>query len=96
MGDVNKVSIGLSKDYIHNPERFHFMGMTDTNTIDQCLLYWSNMRTKWHLGIREMGMRETEVDQISNWAKFQWFYCGVDDNKASNIKKQKNVRNDTG
>lgn len=36
--EVNKVSIGLSRDYIHNQECFCFIRMTDTNKIDQCLL----------------------------------------------------------
>lgn len=36
---------------------------TDTNKIDQCLLYWSNLRAQWHLGIREMGMRKKETEQ---------------------------------
>lgn len=74
--DVNKVNTSLSKEDVCNLKCFHFIKMTDINQTDHCLLYWSCLRAKWRLGIREMGMRETEIDYISSWARFQWFYCG--------------------
>lgn len=94
--DVNKVNTSLSKEDIRNLKCFHFIKKTDINQTDHCLLYWSCLRAKWRLGRREMGMRETEIDYISNWARFQWFYCGIEDKKASKTKKKWKVRNDTG
>lgn len=43
-------------------------------------------------GSKRNGNEKKETDQMP--AKLQWFYCGMEDNKALKIKKQGKVRNE--